>query len=176
MSNQVAMTFESAITFDKAFVEDRLNECLSLLQFQVQRCLDGLSFNADLCEKASESFFNFIRHAEVSNGFTDAERTELMFRFFGLKGAIEELQNAEQPTVRQADDSATQPVASTQLPVFRVLGQVTKANSFSQSINTLYGSVCGSTGITWLSPKRGCFTPATAQLLSNTRSIGGLGQ
>lgn len=157
MSNQVAMTFESAITFDKAFVEDRLNECLSLLKFQLQRCLDGLSVNADLCEKASESFFNFIRHAEVSNGFTDAERTELMFRFFGLKGAIEELQNAEQPTVRQADDSATQPVAPTQLSVFSVLGQVSKAATERPQRSLSPG---------WL--------PTPTKFLSNTRPVGGL--
>lgn len=150
MSNQTS-------TFDKAFVEDRLNECLSLLQFQVQRCLDGLSVNADLCEKASESFFNFIRHAEVSNGFTDAERTELMFRFFGLKGAIEELQNAEQPTVRQADDSAAQPVAPVQLSVLSLLGEVSKAASEKPEL---------SKSLDWV--------PTATKLLPNLRPVGGL--
>lgn len=155
MSNQ---TF-----FDKPFITDRLNECLSLLEFQVQRCLDGLPVNADLCEKASESFFNFFRHVEVYNGFTDAERTELMFRFFGLKGAIEELQNVEQPEVRQANDSAAQPVAPTQLSVLRVLGQVSKTQSYSRPADSLSRH--------WLP------APASAAgLFSSTRSIGGLGQ
>lgn len=171
MSNQVAMTFESAITFDKAFVEDRLNECLSLLKFQLQRCLDGLSVNADLCEKASESFFNFIRHAEVSNGFTDAERTELMFRFFGLKGAIEDLQNADQPTVRQADDSAAQPVAPSQLSMFSLFCK--KAKFFSLSTQNEYPG--------WDHYYKASFHPfarptltVTKRILSHTRPVGGL--
>lgn len=157
MSNQVAMTFESAITFDKAFVEDRLNECLSLLKFQLQRCLDGFPVNADLCSKASESFHNFIRHAEVSNGFTVAERSELMFRWFNLNDAIKELLNADQPKVRQANDSAAQPVAPTQLSVFSVLGQVSKAAT-ERPKHSLYRYWC----------------PTPTKFLSNTRPVGGL--
>lgn len=157
MSNQVAMTFESAITFDKAFVEDRLNECLSLLKFQLQRCLDGFPFNADLCSKASESFHNFIRHAEVSNGFTVAERSELMFRWFNLNDAIKDLQNAEQPKVRQANDSAALPVAPVQLSVLSLLGEVSKAASEKPEL---------SKSLDWV--------PTATKLLPNIRPVGGL--
>lgn len=157
MSNQVAMTFESAITLDKAFVEDRLNECLSLLKFQLQRCLDGFPVNADLCAKASESFQNFSRYAEPGYGFTLDERRDFFDRYFYLKGALKDLQNAEQPTVRQADDSATQPVAPTQLSVFSVLGQVSKAATERPQRSLSPG---------WL--------PTPTKFLSNTRPVGGL--
>jgi len=163
MSNQVAMTFESAITFDKAFVEDRLNECLCLLKFQLQRCLDGFPLNSDLCAKASESFQNFSRYAEPTHGFTLDERREFFDRYFDLKNALKDLKNADQPTVRQANDSATQPVAPKQLSVFGLLGQVTKVQSHSRPIYSLSRD--------W--DQRSL---PTARLLSNTRSIGGLGQ
>lgn len=157
MSNQVTMSFDQAITFDKAFVEDRLNECLALLKFQLQRCLDGFPVNADLCSKASESFHNLIRHAEVSNGFTVAERSELMFRWFNLNDAIKDLLNAEQPKVRQVNDSVAQPVAPTQLSVFGVLGQVSKA-AIKRSGRPL--------SLGWF--------PTTTKLLPNIRPVGGL--
>lgn len=157
MSNQVAMTFESAITFDKAFVEDRLNECLSLLKFQLQRCLDGFPVNADLCAKALESFQNFSRYAEPAHGFTLDERREFFDRYFDLKNALKDLKNAEQPKVRQVNDSVAQPVASAQLSVFSMLGQVSKA-AIKRPERPL--------SLGWF--------PAPTKFLSNTRPVGGL--
>ncbi len=151
MSNQVAMTF------DKAFIEDRLNECLALLKFQLQRCLDGFPLNADLCAKASESFHKFFRYAEPAYGFTGDERNEFIFRWFDLNDAIKDLKNVEQPKVRQANDSAAQPVAPTQLSVFSVLGQVSKAATERPEQPLSLG---------WF--------PAPTKFLSNTRPVGGL--
>lgn len=159
MSNQVAMTFESAITFDKAFVEDRLNECLALLNFQVQRCLDGFPLNADLCAKASESFHKFFRYAEPAYGFTGDERNDFIFRWFDLNDAIKDLKNVEQPKVRQANDSTAQPVAPTQLSVFSVLGEISKAATERPE-----------------QPLSLDWVPTATKLLSNLRPVGGLGQ
>lgn len=163
MSNQVAMTFESAIIFDKAFVEDRLNECLSLLKFQSQRCLDGFPVNADLCAKALESFQNFSRYAEPAHGFTLDERREFFDRYFDLKNALKDLKNAEQPKVRQVNDSVAQPVAPTQLSVLRVLGQVSKAATEREERGL---------SLLWF-PTLVRF-PAPTKFLSNTRPVGGL--
>ena len=153
MSNQVAMTF-----FDKSFIEDRLNECLAIFRFQLQLALDGFPLNSDLCSKFSESFQNFSRHLEPGSGygFTLNERRAFFDRYFYLKGALKDLQN-EQPAVRKVNDSAAQPVAPTQLSVCRVLGQVSKAATERQERPLSLG---------WF--------PITAQLLSNTRSVGGL--
>lgn len=157
MSNQAVMTFESAITFDKAFVEDRLNECLSLLKFQLQRCLDGFPVYVVRCDQISQSFHNFFLYADEANGFTYDERLELISRWGDLNRAIKELLNADQPKVRQVNDSAAQPVAPTQLSVFSVLGQVSKAATERPQRSLSLG---------WF--------PTTAQLLSNTRPVGGL--
>ena len=156
MSNQVGMSFEST-TFDKAFIEDRLNECLALLKFQLQRVLDGFPLNADLCAKASESFQNFSRYAEPGFGFTLDERRDFFDRYFHLKGALKDLQNAEQPTVRQADDSAAQPVAPVQLSVLSLLGEVSKAASEKPEL---------SKSLDWV--------PTATKLLPNLRPVGGL--
>ena len=171
MSNQVAMTFESAITFDKAFIEDRLNECLALLKFQLQRALDGFPLNADLCAKASESFQNFSRYAEPGYGFTLDERRDFFDRYFYLKGALKDLQNADQPTVRQADDSAAQPVAPSQLSMFSLFCK--KAKFFSLSRQNEYPG--------WDHYYKASFHPfarptltVTKRILSHTRPVGGL--
>lgn len=157
MSNQVTMSFDQAITFDKAFVEDRLNECLALLKFQLQRCLDGFPVNADLCAKASESFQNFSRYAEPGYGFTLDERRDFFDRYFYLKGALKDLQNAEQPAVRQTDDSSAQPVAPVQLSVLSLLGEVSKAASEKPEL---------SKSLDWV--------PTATKLLPNIRPVGGL--
>ncbi len=157
MANQLSMTFEQAINFDKAFVEQRLNECLSLIKFQVNRGLDGLPVNFELCAKASESFYNFFRHADLSNGFTVSERSEFMFCYFDLRDELEGLQNNEKVK------PVPEPAPSAQLQVLRVLGQVSKAATEREKRGL---------SLLWF-PTLVCF-PAPAKLLSNTRSVGGL--
>src|SRR5690606_35878871 len=97
------------------------------------------------------------RYAEPGYGFTLDERRDFFDRYFYLKGALKDLQNADQPKVRQVNDSAAQPVAPTQLSVFSVLGQVSKAATERPEQPLSLG---------WF--------PAPTKFLSNTRPVGGL--
>ena len=149
------MTIDEAMNFDKAFVTARINQCLSICESQLKYGCDV----AGLFEKAFKLGTSWVQnHCSVS-GFTEEEISDLQDEFFALRlQRLAQVSNAENQS-EQVSKSAP----STQLPMFRVLGQVSKAATERENRGA---------SLLWF-PTLVNF-PAPAKLLSNTRPVGGL--
>lgn len=155
-----------SISFDKAFIEARLNECLLIIKFQVKRGFDGLPVEFSTCSKAIDSFQNFMRHLTADNGFTSSEIIRILCRYFDLLDQLDELKSNEQ------NKQVSEPPTSRHLFLYSVLGQKLAPYDFLNEQKPIY------TPKKFWHPRfsigwRPSFT-ITKRLLSNTRPVGGL--
>lgn len=162
------MTIDEAMNFDKAFVTDRINECLSICESQLKYGCDV----AGLFEKAFKLGTSWVQnHCSVS-GFTEEEISDLQDEFFALRlQRLAQVSNAEIQS-----EQVSKPAPSAQLSVFRVLGKASKFQSL-YALNEQRPSPASIPewafwpllSIGW----RPSLT-VTKRILSHTRPVGGL--
>ena len=126
------------MTFDEDFILDRLFECLGICEFQVKRSFE----NKLLFHRSYEQAQRWLNRYELLLG---ADSHKVIY----IKSKLEIL-NAKNKQVLK-------PAASAQLPVCRVLGQVSKAATERQQRPLSLG---------WF--------PTPTKFLSHTRPVGGL--
>lgn len=156
MSNQLDMTF------DEDFLLDRLVECLSICAFQVKSSFENEYF----FHKSYEQAQGWLKRYQSLLGFDSCRVIYVQSLLDNLNASFLEHQSrsyleSEELEAVQVHNAKNQqvskPAASVQLPVLRVLGQVSKAATERPQRSLSLG---------WF--------PTTAQLLSNTRPVGGL--
>lgn len=150
------------MTFDEDFILDRLFECLGICEFQVKRSFE----NELLFHRSYQQAQRWLNRYELLLGADSHKVIYIKSKLAILRASFVEheilldLESEELETVQEHNAKNKQvlkPAASAQLPVCRVLGQVSKAATERQQRPLSLG---------WF--------PITAQLLSNTRSVGGL--
>ncbi len=175
MSNQTA-------TFDKSFISARIDDCILICSFQVkngfpnstlfQQSYDqGISWITNFGHKSGLLPHDLQDAQDHLNSLYDTFISYCCEKVNSTLDSSEELQNVEQPTIRQTDDSAAQPVAPSQLSMFSLFCK--KAKFFSLSTQNEYPG--------WDHYYKASFHPfarptltVTKRILSHTRPVGGL--
>src|SRR5690554_3580643 len=156
------MSNQSVMTFDEDFLLDRLVECLSICEFQVKRSFE----NEYLFHKSYDQARTWLKRYESLLGSDSPKVAHIKTRLdsyvvslLNVIGVLElEAEEQEAVQVHNAkNQQVSKPAASVQLPVLRVLGQVSKA-AIKRPERPL--------SLGWF--------PAPTKFLSNTRPVGGL--
>lgn len=147
--------------FDSAFILARINECIAICGFQVERSFE----NEDLFQKSYEQAQRWLVHYKLSfcastykvvhfETLLDTYNLSFLTHRSLLDFGAEILEAVQ--VLNAKNQSVSKPVTSARMQVFRVLGQVFETDFPKISNNWAFNQY------------------QTKQLLSNTRPVGGL--